>query len=78
VTFTRGPVDVLDHSSQHFTFGSKMGIDATRKWPEEGFTREWPGLITMDDATRRRVDELMPKLGLDRWLADGQRSTDDR
>ena len=41
-----------------------MGIDATRKWPEEGFTREWPGVITMDDATRRRVDELWPKLGL--------------
>jgi 4-hydroxy-3-polyprenylbenzoate decarboxylase len=76
VTFTRGPVDVLDHSSQHFTFGSKMGIDATRKWPEEGFTREWPGLITMDDATRRRVDELMPKLGLDRWL-DARRETRD-
>jgi 4-hydroxy-3-polyprenylbenzoate decarboxylase len=74
VTFTRGPVDVLDHSSQHFTFGSKMGIDATRKWPEEGFTREWPGLITMDEATKQRVDALMPKLGLERWLT-GRRST---
>lgn len=63
--FARGPMDVLDHSSQHFTFGSKMGIDATRKWPEEGFTREWPERIVMDDATRQRVDELWNSLGLD-------------
>ena len=64
VRFTMGPVDVLDHASRAFTYGSKMGIDATRKWPEEGFTREWPELITMDEATKRRVDELWPKLGL--------------
>ena len=38
-----GPVDSLDHSSRLPNFGSKMGIDATRKWPEEGFTRPWPG-----------------------------------
>jgi len=76
VMFTRGPVDVLDHASQHFTFGSKMGIDATRKWPEEGFTREWPGLMVMDDATRHRVDALMPKLGLDEWM-DVRRGTRD-
>ena len=44
-----GPMDVLDHSSRAFTYGSKMGIDATRKWKEEGFTREWPDLIAMDD-----------------------------
>jgi len=64
VRFTRGPADVLDHASQHFSFGSKMGIDGTRKWKEEGFTREWPDLITMDEATRRRVDELWPRLGI--------------
>lgn len=64
VRFTKGPVDVLDHSSQHFTFGSKMGIDGTRKWKEEGFEREWPELITMDDATRARVDALWPRLGI--------------
>jgi 4-hydroxy-3-polyprenylbenzoate decarboxylase len=59
-----GPVDVLDHSSRTFTYGSKLGIDATKKLPEEGFAREWPGLILMDDATKRRVDELWPTLGL--------------
>jgi 4-hydroxy-3-polyprenylbenzoate decarboxylase len=63
--FTMGPVDVLDHSSRTFTYGSKLGIDATKKLPEEGFTREWPGLILMDDATKRRVDELWPTLGLE-------------
>ncbi|MGQ0764360.1 MAG: menaquinone biosynthesis decarboxylase [Gemmatimonadota bacterium] len=64
VRFTMGPVDVLDHSSRSFTYGSKMGIDATRKWPEEGFTRNWPRLIEMDAATRARVDELWPRLGI--------------
>jgi 4-hydroxy-3-polyprenylbenzoate decarboxylase len=64
VRFSKGPVDVLDHSSQHFSFGTKMGLDATRKWKDEGFTREWPTVITMDDATRARVDELWPRLGI--------------
>jgi 4-hydroxy-3-polyprenylbenzoate decarboxylase len=63
--FTMGPVDVLDHSSRTFTYGSKIGIDATKKLPEEGFTREWPGVIVMDDATKRRVDAMWPALGLD-------------
>jgi len=62
--FTMGPMDVLDHSSRTFTFGSKMGLDATRKLPEEGFTREWPDVITMDDATKRRVDAMWPALGI--------------
>jgi 4-hydroxy-3-polyprenylbenzoate decarboxylase len=65
VRFSLGPVDVLDHASRGFTFGSKMGIDATRKWPEEGFTREWPELITMDPETKRRVDEMWSRLGID-------------
>jgi len=64
VRFTMGPMDVLDHSSRTFTYGSKMGLDGTRKLPEEGFTRDWPKLIEMDDATKRRVDALWPTLGL--------------
>lgn len=64
IEFARGPVDVLDHASQEFTFGSKMGIDATRKWPEEGFHREWPEMIRMDEETRRRIDEMWGELGL--------------
>src|SRR6187551_1446919 len=45
VRFTMGPIDVLDHSSRAFTYGSKMGIDGTRKWKEEGFDRAWPKVI---------------------------------
>jgi 4-hydroxy-3-polyprenylbenzoate decarboxylase len=62
--FTMGPIDVLDHASRSFTYGSKMGIDATRKWPEEGFTRNWPRMITMDAATRARVDAMWSHLGI--------------
>lgn len=64
VRFTPGPVDVLDHSSRGFTFGSKMGIDATKKWPEEGFDREWPDKIVMSDEVKARVDDLWNKLGI--------------
>ena len=64
VRFTMGPVDVLDHASRAFTYGSKMGIDATRKWPEEGFTRAWPKVIGMDDATKQRVEAMWQTLGL--------------
>ncbi len=64
VRFTMGPIDVLDHSSRGFTYGSKMGIDGTRKWPEEGFTREWPKRIEMDATTKKQIDALWPKLGI--------------
>jgi 4-hydroxy-3-polyprenylbenzoate decarboxylase len=76
VRFSMGPIDVLDHSSRAFTYGSKMGIDATRKWPEEGFTRNWPTVIEMDTATKERVDTMWSKLGLGpneragRWRAN--------
>ena len=62
--FTMGPIDVLDHSSRAFTFGSKMGIDATQKFPEEGFQREWPDAIVMDEATRKAVDAKWASLGI--------------
>jgi 4-hydroxy-3-polyprenylbenzoate decarboxylase len=64
--FTMGPMDVLDHSSRTFTYGSKMGLDATRKLPEEGFTREWPAVIEMDAETKRKVDAIWSELGLER------------
>jgi 4-hydroxy-3-polyprenylbenzoate decarboxylase len=63
--FTLGPVDSLDHASRLPNYGSKMGIDATRKWAAEGFTRPWPSMIEMDEATKSRVNELWKKLGLD-------------
>ena len=64
VRFTMGPVDVLDHASRAFTYGSKMGIDATRKWKEEGFDREWPEPIIMDSQTKNSVDAMWDKLGI--------------
>jgi 4-hydroxy-3-polyprenylbenzoate decarboxylase len=64
IEFALGPVDSLDHSSRLPNFGSKMGIDATRKWPTEGFTRPWPGLIEMSPAVKKRVDELWKIAGL--------------
>ena len=65
VRFTMGPVDVLDHSSRAFSYGSKMGIDATRKLPEEGFTRQWPRVIAMDVETRTHVDGFFASLGIE-------------
>ncbi|MBI2072675.1 MAG: UbiD family decarboxylase, partial [Gemmatimonadetes bacterium] len=70
IRFTMGPIDVLDHSSRAFTYGSKMGIDATRKWKEEGFEREWPRPIVMDGETKARVDAMWKELGI-RLAGDG-------
>jgi 4-hydroxy-3-polyprenylbenzoate decarboxylase len=64
IQFTLGPVDSLDHASRLVNFGSKMGIDATRKWPGEGFTRNWPDVIKMTPAVKQRVDDLWKKAGL--------------
>ncbi len=66
VQFMLGPVDTLDHAARVQDFGSKMGIDATRKWASEGFARPWPDEIQMDDVTKKRVDEIWEKLGLKR------------
>lgn len=62
--FVEGPVDVLDHAAPLMGYGSKMGIDATRKWRSEGFEREWPGAIVMDEKTKRYIDSIWQKLGI--------------
>ena len=64
IEFVRGPVDELDFASRLPCYGSKMGIDATRKWKEEGFTRRWPDEIVMSPEVKKRVDELWPSLGI--------------
>jgi 4-hydroxy-3-polyprenylbenzoate decarboxylase len=64
IQFTLGPVDSLDHSSRLPNYGSKMGIDATRKWKAEGFNRPWPAMIEMDRETKAKVDSIWAKLGL--------------
>ena len=64
VCFVKGPLDALDHSSPLPHLGGKMGLDATRKWPEEGHSRAWPDAIEMDEATKARVDEIWERLGI--------------
>ncbi len=64
IQFMLGPVDVLDHSSRQTGFGSKMGIDGTRKWKDEGFDRRWPKENSTSAEVKRIVDEKWKKLGL--------------
>jgi 4-hydroxy-3-polyprenylbenzoate decarboxylase len=64
IQFTLGPVDSLDHAARLPNYGSKMGVDATRKWKAEGFERPWPAMIEMDRATKAKVDAMWAKLGL--------------
>ncbi len=59
IIFTKGPADVLDHAAPVLGLGSKIGIDATHKLPSEANTRQWPPPIKMDEATKKRVDELL-------------------
>jgi 4-hydroxy-3-polyprenylbenzoate decarboxylase len=59
--FTKGPADVLDHATSEVAVGSKLGIDATKKLPGEGFKRPWPPLIRMDEATKKKIDALYNK-----------------
>jgi 4-hydroxy-3-polyprenylbenzoate decarboxylase len=64
IEFVLGPVDSLDHASRLANFGSKMGIDGTKKWPTEGFTRPWPPVITMTPEVKTRVDDLWKRAGI--------------
>jgi len=56
--FTKGPADVLDHATSEMAMGSKLGIDATKKLPGEGFKRPWPPPIRMSAEVRRKIDAL--------------------
>ncbi len=57
------PIDYLDFASPVAGLGSKMGLDATNKWPGET-SREWGTPIVMDAAVKQRVDALWGELGL--------------
>jgi 4-hydroxy-3-polyprenylbenzoate decarboxylase len=65
IEFVLGPVETLDHASRLPKYGSKMGVDATKKWPEEGFARPWPDEIVMDQRIRDLVDRRWTEYGLD-------------
>ena len=64
LVFVEGPVDVLDHAAPILGYGSKVGIDATRKWRSEGFEREWPDAIVMDEKIKKYIDSIWHKLGV--------------
>ena len=64
IELVKGPVDELDFAARLPCFGSKLGVDATRKWPEEGFARRWPDPIEMSPDVRAKIDRLWPALGI--------------
>ena len=63
ITFVKGPIDSLDHSSDLAGFGSKMGVDVTKKWKGEGFKREWPDKVEMDKGIKMLVDKRWEEYG---------------
>ncbi len=65
ISFVEGPIDVLEHASDIPNYGSKMGIDATKKWASEGFKRKRPNDIIMPDEIKRLVDEKWKEYGID-------------
>ncbi len=64
VILSKGPLDVLDHSSDLEGLGGKMGIDATAKWPSEGFSRVWPKRAEMSPEIKELVDRRWREYGL--------------
>jgi len=71
IMFSKGPTDVLDHASREFAFHTKMGIDGTRKLPEEGFKREWPEYIKMAPEVKSKVDQIYSDLMKDSKFTSG-------
>ncbi|HHY96370.1 MAG TPA: menaquinone biosynthesis decarboxylase, partial [Firmicutes bacterium] len=63
IEFTWGPVDALDHASPYPGYGTKMGIDATRKWPGEGQVRPWPEAVEMSPEVKALVDARWEEYG---------------
>ena len=62
IQFTLGPMDDLENASDLPAYGGKMGIDATRKWASEGFTREWPKRIRTTESAGRRAEALWAQI----------------
>ena len=64
IEFVHGPIDVLDHASRLQGYGSKIGIDATHKRPDEGFTRPWPEEMKMSAEVKMIVERKWKEAGL--------------
>ncbi len=56
------PIDALDHSTYRPNLGGKLGIDATKKWREEGYERTWPEIVEMSEDVKRRIDAIWDEL----------------
>ncbi len=65
IEISKGPLDALDHAAPMPHFGSRVGIDATKKWPSEGHERPWPEDIEMSDAIKSKVAERWAQYGID-------------
>jgi 4-hydroxy-3-polyprenylbenzoate decarboxylase len=65
LAFVDGPIDQLDHGASQALWGSKVCIDGTRKWKEEGYSREWPEPCRVSPETAARVDAMWAELGID-------------
>jgi len=62
VQMTKGPVDDLDDAADVPAYGGKMGIDATKKWASEGYTRSWPARVRTTEAAGRRAAEILARI----------------
>jgi 4-hydroxy-3-polyprenylbenzoate decarboxylase len=69
--FVDGPIDQLDHGANQALWGSKVCIDGTRKWREEGYAREWPEPCRMSAEVEARVDAMWAELGIGGARANG-------
>lgn len=65
ITISEGPLDALDHASNTPHYGSRVGIDATKKWPGEGHTRKWPDDIEMSPEIQDKVSKKWKEYGFD-------------
>lgn len=63
IVILEGPLDMLEHASDIPAYGGKMGIDATKKLPSEGFKRHWPPDIEMSEEIKRLVTERWKEYG---------------
>lgn len=64
IIFSDGPLDALDHASPRPLYGTRVGIDATKKTAFDGHTRPWPDDIVMSDSVKQKIDSIWDDLGL--------------
>src|SRR5947208_12085336 len=65
IQFKLAQVDSLAHASRLPHYGSKLDVDATRKWATKGSTRPWPQMLTMDAGVKTRIDAMWKRLGIE-------------